>query len=95
MSRKTLKVSELIEMVNVICKDSDPNYPDIRQGAMNILESFLHKTGNYRGFRYLLKGECTGKPGINHKIVNGSSMPHPDNILRFRDTDYTRVQYIQ
>jgi hypothetical protein len=93
MSRKTFKVSELVDMVNGICKDSDPAYKDRRQGAMNVLEAILHETGNYRGFRYLSKDECKGQPGVNYAVVNGSSLPHPDYELRFKDTDNTRVQY--
>ena len=93
MSRKTFEVSKLIDMVNGICKDSDPEYTQARQGAMNVLEVILHETGNYRGFRYLLKDECKGLPGVNYAVVNGSSLPHPDYKLRFKDTDNTRVQY--
>ena len=93
MSRKTFEVSKLIDMVNGICKDSDPEYTQARQGAMNVLEAILYETGNYRGFRYLLKDECKGQPGVNYAVVNGSSLPHPDNTLRFKDTDNTRVEY--
>jgi hypothetical protein len=89
MSRKTYSVEALVEMVNGICKDSAPDAVDIRQGAMNVLERVLHDTGNYRGFRYLLKGECSGKPGVNY---DGHG-PLPDYELRFKDTDRTRVQY--
>ena len=87
--RKTVAVSELITMVNSICKDSQSDRSDVRQGAMNVLESVLHSTGNYKGFRYLLAGECGGAPGV---IYEGN-MPHPDIELRFKGTDRTRVEY--
>ena len=87
--RKTYPVEALVEMVNRICKDSAPDAKDVRQGAMHVLESVLHQTGNYKGFRYLLKGECSGNPGVNYD-GNG---PLPDPELRFKDTDCTRVQY--
>jgi len=87
--RKTVAVSELITMVNSICKDSQADRSDVRQGAMNVLESVLHSTGNYKGFRYLLANECVGKPGV---IYEGN-MPHPDIEHRFKNTDCTRVQY--
>lgn len=87
--RKTISVSELTDLVNLLIKASAPDRADVRQGAMNVLEAVLHKTGNYKGFRYLLKGECEGNPGVNY--LNG--VPHPDVNSRFKDTDRTRVQY--
>lgn len=89
MARKTYDVEALVALVNGICKDSVPESRDIRQGAMNVLEAVLHQTGNYKGFRYLLEGECEGQPGVNYK----GNMPHPDYELRFANTDRTRVQY--
>jgi hypothetical protein len=88
-NRKTIPVSELIAMVNSICKNSQSDRSDVRQGAMNVLESALHSTGNYNGFRYLLASECDGAPGVNYE----GNMPHPDINLRFKDTDRTRVEY--
>lgn len=89
MARKTFNVDQLITLVNGICKDSHPDHAAIRQGAMNVLEHVLHRTGNYRGFRYLLEGECEGNPGVRYK----GNVPDPDYELRFKDTDRTRVQY--
>lgn len=74
MARKTFNVSELVDMVNHLCKDSVPESAGIRQGAMLVLERVLHETGNYRGFRYLLEGECDGAPGVNYQ----GTVPHPD-----------------
>ena len=87
--RKTFNVSELVDMVNGICRHSAPEVAERRQGAMNVLETVLHETGNYKGFRYLLKDECKGNPGVNYL----GNMPHPDPELRFKDTDRTRVMY--
>lgn len=89
MARKTVTIEFLINMTNDICQLSDPDRQQIRQGAMNLLETALHSTGNYRGFRYLLKDECRGNPGINYL----DNLPHPDYLLRFVDTDPTRVAY--
>ena len=88
MSRKTFNVSELVDLVNGICKDSDTSRADVRQGAMNVLESVLHQSGNYKGFRYLLAEETTGQPGVNYK--DGRLLDYP---ARFENTDRTRVQY--
>lgn len=89
MARKTFNVDQLVALVNGICKDSAPDRADVRQGAMNVLEAVLHETGNYRGFRYLLEGECTGNPGVRYL----GGVPDPDYVARFKDTDRTRVQY--
>jgi len=90
MARKTVTVEFLINMTNDICKDSAPDRADIRQGAMNLLESALHSTGNYKGFRYLLNTECKGNPGVNY---DERGLPNADYEARFANTDRTRVQY--
>lgn len=89
MSRKTFNVSDLVDTVNAMLKNSDPDRADIRQGAMNVLEQVLHDSGNYKGFRYLLNMECKGMPGVNYL----GNMPHPDYEKRFENTDRTRVMY--
>ena len=93
--RRTVRVADLVDMVNNICKDSAENHRDIRQGAMNVLESVLHSTGNYYGFRYLLKDEVEdGEPGVNYDVNEcGVMVPHPDHEKRFANTDCTRVMY--
>lgn len=87
--RKTFDVSELVSVTNNILKNSDSDCIDRRIGAMSVLETVLHSTGNYKGFRYLLEDECKGKPGVNY--IDG--MPHPNPTSRFTGTDSTRVQY--
>ena len=90
MSRKTISVISLINRTNEICKNSQANAVDVRQGAMTLLESVLHDTGSYKGFRYLLSSEIQdGSPGVNY--LNGQ--PDPDLTQRFANTDRTRVQY--
>lgn len=90
MSRKTVLVSNLVDVVNHMCKATSAELSERRQGAMTLLEDTLHATGNYRGFRYLLKHEIhSGNPGINY--LNGH--PHPDPEQRFANTDRTRVMY--
>lgn len=89
MARKTVTIEFLINMTNDICRLSDPSCRERRQGAMNLLETALHSAGNYRGFRYLLEGQCQGAPGVRY--LNG--VPHPDVEQRFANTDPTRVEY--
>jgi len=87
--RKTIDVAEVIFMVNSICKSSDPALVERRQGSINVLEQILHETKNYKGFRFLLEGECRGNPGVRYL----NDVPHPDVNERFKDTDRTRVAY--
>ena len=87
--RKTIAIVELVKTVNEMLKSSAPEAAAVRQGMMLVLEETLHRSGNYRGFRYLLAEEVAGRPGINY--LNG--LPHPDLAVRFADTDRTRVAY--
>lgn len=94
--RKTIPVTELVDMVNLICKTSDPMYKEVRQGAINLLEGVLFKTGNFQGFTYLLEGDCEGLPGVNYGVnEDGIPIPHPDYVKRFANTDSTRVRYFK
>lgn len=87
--RKTIEISKLAEMANDILKNSGADYADIRQGTINLIESALMETGNYRGFRYLDETEVSAnaKPGIRD---TASITRNQDN---FRDTDSTRRYY--
>ena len=89
MSRKTVSIKYLVEITNDLCKNSAPEQVTMRRGAAVLLEKVLHDTGNYKGFRYLKLGECSGLPGVNY---NGSIV-EPDIELRFKNTDSTRVEY--
>ena len=94
-SRKTANVADIVAQANVMLATSTCD-PNIRQGTINLLESILHATGNYRGFRYLDADEVPDneKPGIIlGKDSNGAIVPHLDYSERFKNTDYTRVKY--
>lgn len=88
--RTTFDVALLVKSVNGMLAQSPAVSGAVRQGAMQVLEEVLHATGNYRGFRYLTADEVAdGAPGIN--TVSGQI--HPDPVLRFANTDNTRVHY--
>ena len=61
MSRKTVKVTEAIDMVNNMIAnfpvgatpEEKEMYKNIRFGMSNIIERILFDTGNYAGFSYL------------------------------------------
>ncbi len=98
MARKTIDIEKLKEIVNSMLANTTDDFGPtrgIRQGAMNVLESALHETGNYRGFRHLmLKDVPLGeKPGI---AVNETGLiEHTPVEIRFdkATTDNTRVHY--
>ncbi len=92
MSRKTFSVEELKDMVNGVCRFSIDDSKDIRQGAMNVLEEVLHRTGNYHGFRYLAPHEMEAGYSFGINMGSDGSLSN-DYELRFADTDNTRVQY--
>jgi len=89
MARKTIDVEDLVNTVNHILR-SHVGSAEKRQGMMNVVEYVLHKTGNYKGFRYLMSDEVPAGelPGIRYE--NGEILPYP---ARFENTDSTRVQY--
>ena len=95
MSRKTIKVEDLKNQVNQMLKTSDNN-KEYRHGLMTVLESVLHATDNYSGFRYLLENEVPeGElPGINYEVnTRGHFVPCDDYEQRFLNTDDSRVHY--
>lgn len=95
MSRKTIKVEDLKNQVNQMLKTSDDN-KEYRHGLMTVLESVLHATDNYRGFRYLRENEVPkGEfPGINYEVnTSGHFVPCDDYVQRFFNTDDSRVHY--
>ena len=55
-ARKTIAIASIIDYVNDQLANSVQGM-DFRYGQMLIAENLLHDTGNYQGFRYLLKNE--------------------------------------
>jgi hypothetical protein len=88
--RKTIVVEKLLKEVNDMLKNSTCE-PDVRNGMCAVLESVLHSTGNYNGYRHLCGGEVPSghKAGV-HFDENRLILPYPD---RFKDTDNTRRLY--
>ena len=88
MAKKSFNVEQFRKEINECLAGSTCN-ADVRQGLINALESVLHKTGNYHGFRYLEQREVPEKelPGIYPERD-----PEPVD-LRFANTDRTRVTY--
>lgn len=88
MARKTFNVDEFKELVNNTLATTNENDIEYRYGIIAALEHVLHETGNYKGYRYLSKGEVPwGIPGINEPIED---LSYED---RFKNTDSTRRQY--
>jgi hypothetical protein len=89
MARKTFEVETLKNQINHMLATSEHYDSGFRQGLALLLENVLHETGNYKGYRYLLEGQCPGRPGVNY--LDG--LPHPDYKKRFENTDDTRVEF--
>ena len=93
MSRKTINVDQVVDFVNDILKRhtlDDNESIFYRHGMIVVLEEILHRTNNYKGYRYLQKDEVPSHcaPGVRHE--SGHILPYPE---RFESTDPTRRQY--
>ena len=103
MTRKTIAVENIVNQVNTFLANSAEDMVGERNGAMMMLESILHNTGNYGGFRHLYDDEVEGNPGCRphdgpryvSKDGLRSSSYYEANLIDtwFVDTDETRRQY--
>ena len=57
MKRKTVDVAYLKAFANNMLEGADPLQKEVRLGVSVMLEEVLHRTGNYKGFRYVNLGE--------------------------------------
>ena len=53
MKRKTVDVEYMKSWVNTMLMGDDPKMRDFRLGIGMTLEEMLHRSGNYKGYRYL------------------------------------------
>lgn len=90
--KKTIKVEDIVNSLNWQIANQHQEHNGGRAAMMMFVEDILHKTGNYRGFRYLEQHEVPKncRPGIQPKIVDEEYEVEKD---RFWDTDPTRVRY--
>ena len=84
MSKKTIKVQEILDTVNTSLATYEGNQRTEISGMISLLEHILHSTGNYNGFIYLEQREVPFDciPGIR-----------PDQEDKFLDTDCFRRRY--
>ncbi len=98
MSRKNIKVLDMINFVNEVnwtSGDNEAGYQArVHFGLM--LEHFLHRTGNYEGYRYLRSNEITkGVAGLNPRPgINHSDECELTFEQQFMNTDSSRRQYL-
>lgn len=88
MSRKTFNVQDFKKQVNYMLKNTPDDRKGERHGARLLVESVLHGSGNYMGFRHLTPWEMDDSEwgttyGVNH-----------DQEDIFAGTDQSRVQYL-
>ena len=91
--RKTINVDSITAQINDMIRLSTGT-PEQRQGLLAAIETILHETGNYKGFRYLTQNEVPAgyhRPGINISPIDGQHFE--DIVARFDNTDSTRVAY--
>lgn len=88
--RKTTEIATIVDHVNAMLADTYYTTPDMRLGAIVVLERILHDTGNYAGFRYLGNDELPVEvmPGVRYDA--NDILPYPE---RFENTDDSRRQY--
>jgi len=88
--KKTIKVEDIVNSLNWQIANQHQVYNGGRAAMMMFVKDILHKTGNYRGFRYLEQHEVPKdcRPGIQPRIIEGDVEKD-----RFWDTDPTRVEY--
>lgn len=90
MSRKTIRVEDVIDWANHYLATSDDKHRERRRGVIVMLDMILFETGNWRGFRYITNLETDHTPGVRYDENTGEILDHPE---RFENTDNTRVQY--
>ena len=85
----TIRVCDLLELVNRQNR-TQTHTKEQREGVNQILNTVLHGTGNYEGFRYLEASEVPmgATPGIRWEVdQEGGRSPN------FEGTDSSRIQY--
>ena len=86
--RKTVDVEFLRTFVNSTLQHTPDGQKDYRQGVITVLESVLHKTGNYRGFGYLTEEDMEN---TTHNIPGIRLAPGTKD--KWENTDETRIKY--
>jgi hypothetical protein len=66
--KKSVKVIDMVTRANNMLLQ--PISQERKEAICIFVESFLHETGNYRGFSYLDSAEVTGKGTGNVKVKN-------------------------
>jgi len=92
-SRKTIKVEYVKERANDMLLKSADHLAEGRKAVTHLLESTLHDTGNYRGFRYLTPNDMKDVQGSTVGINEVDFSADPTMEEKFDGTDSTRVEY--
>tara|TARA_S200002703_G_C3675012_1_gene207303 strand:- start:166 stop:438 length:273 start_codon:yes stop_codon:yes gene_type:complete len=90
MSRKTIRVETVIDWANNYLATTDDQHSERRRGVLAMLDTILHETGNYQGFRYITNLETDHTPGVRYDENTGALLSYEE---RFENTDRTRVKY--
>lgn len=89
--RKTFEVEALRKKINDMILHSSDDLSGGRIAVSEILNSVLHETGNYNGFRFLSADDMKNSMLGESLGIRGTF--DDDIVERFRDTDSTRIAY--
>jgi len=89
-SKKTLKVKETVQKLNIVLLHSPDKAVEFREGIIFAIEELLHSSGNYSGFRYLSMSDVDS---VNNKMPGIREWKEKEECWNFEDTDRTRVAY--
>lgn len=73
MARKTVNVSDLVDMANHTLQCSATDMHELRLGVIGLLENVLHQTGNYKGFQFL---DSNGTVDLSGELVSPDDPEH-------------------
>lgn len=87
--RKTIDILMLRDMANDYIRNVKDDMVKEREGVAALLESALHETGNYKGFRYLTRKDMESSMsgysiGIDYDV---------EDEFKFVGCDKSRVEY--
>lgn len=96
--RSTYDVEALKIKINDVLLNSVDDYKYGRDAVRLVLEQVLLETGNYKGYRSLcqtdmLKSKNGTTYGIDENYIDGNERDENGNLLKFKNTDHTRVRY--
>jgi len=86
-AKKTIHVDEITAMANELLA-YDSHNKEFRQGVSVLIEAILHRTNNYRGYRFLTQNET-----FTDVLPGTREFNKETGRFNFENTDNTRIKY--